>query len=65
MAGESSLAASERISIGSKLKESKLSTTSFGTFDNSNSSRHHSRPQLHKIKSESEFKAYIEAQKLQ
>lgn len=64
MAGESSLAASERMSIGSKLKESKLSATSFGTLDNSHSSRHlHAK--LHKIKSESEFKSYNEAKKLQ
>jgi hypothetical protein len=39
MAGDS-LAASERMSIGSKLKESKMSATSFGTlgFENSGGS---------------------------
>lgn len=53
MAGESSLAASERISLGSKLKESKMSATSFGTigFENSNGSRN-SNNKLHKIRSE-------------
>ena len=51
MAGESSMAASERISIGSKLKESKMSATSFGTigFDNSGGPRKNT---LHKIKSQ-------------
>jgi len=31
MAGESSLTASERMSISNQLKESKMSATSFGT----------------------------------
>ena len=34
-AGESSLGASERISLGSKLKESKMSAASFSGYDSS------------------------------
>lgn len=43
MAGESSLAGSERISIGSKLKESKMSTTSFSTIGFDHSGGYHAR----------------------
>ena len=41
IAGESMLSVSERVSISSKLKESKMSATSFGTLNNSGS--HNSR----------------------
>ncbi len=53
MAGESNLSASERISISSKLKDSKMSATSFGTigFDNSGGSRNE-KYTMTKIKSE-------------
>lgn len=57
-AGESCLSASERISLGSKLKESKMSATSFGTiagFDNSHGSTN-KKHTLNKIKSEAQFK---------
>lgn len=66
MAGESSLAASERMSIGNQLKESKMSATSFGTigFESSGCSQKNSKQKLQKIKSESEFKSYVEAMKL-
>jgi len=56
MAGESILSASERISISSKLKESKMSATSFGTLDHSGGSRNSQNSTLQKIKSEAHFK---------
>lgn len=64
MAGESSLAASERMSIGSKLKESKMSAVSFNTigFENSsqntsnNKNSRNAKNMLNRFKSTSEFR---------
>ncbi len=59
MTGDSSLVASERLSINSKLKESKVSVTSFGTFqfDNSNGSKTNPhKSKLQEYKSEAKIK---------
>lgn len=61
--GESSLAGSERVSLGSKLKESKMSAVSFSGFDNSGGSNSHQKHTLHKFKSDPEFLTMEEAQK--
>jgi hypothetical protein len=69
MAGESSLAVSERMSIGSKLKESKMSAVSFntngydGSSNKSKNSRNHQKA-INKFKFTSEFKASNDIQRI-
>eukprot|EP00347_Sterkiella_histriomuscorum_P017394 403349549 len=65
MAGESYLTVSERLSMGNQLKESKMSSNSFGAFGlESSGLSKQSRAKLTKMKSEQEFKTYAEAMKL-
>ena len=70
MAGESSLAVSERMSIGSKLKESKMSAVSFSTngYDGSSNKSKNSRTTqnaINKFKFTSDFKGYNDIQRVQ
>ena len=70
MAGESSLGISERLSLGSKLKESKMSTVSFNSngFDgSSNKSKNsrHTQNAINKFKFTSEFKGCNDIHRVQ
>ena len=61
IAGESSLAVSERVSLGSKLKESKMS--GYSGYD-SGGQRSNNKQTLHKFKSDPELMTTEAAQKL-